>query len=157
MANRRLKVGYFILEGTNSFASVYYAYYLYFYMERVFGFGNKANLMLAACYGGIYTVASWLGGRVSQRIGYFNALKLGFGIMAAGLALGTQAGSAAGQISVMAVIVIGMCLTWPSLEALVSEGEGPETLPRMIGIYNVVWAGTGALAYFVGGAMLDGL
>ena len=157
MSNRRLKVGYFILEGTNSFASVYYAYYLYFYMERVFGFGNKANLTLAACYGGIYMLAAWLGGRVAQRIGYLKALKLGFGIMAAGLALGTQTSSPAGQISVMATIVIGMCLTWPSLEALVSEGERPETLPRMIGIYNVVWAGTGALAYFVGGAALDKL
>ena len=157
MANRRLKVGYFILEGTNSFASVYYAYYLYFYMEKVFGFGNKANLTLAACYGGIYMLAAWLGGRVSQRIGYLSALKLGFGIMAAGLAMGTRAGSPAGQISVMAIIVIGMCLTWPSLEALVSEGERPETLPRMIGIYNVVWAGTGALAYFIGGATLDKL
>jgi len=102
-------------------------------------------------------LAAWLGGRISQRIGYLKALKLGFAIMAAGLALGTQASSSVGQISVMAVIVIGMCLTWPSLEALVSEGERPETLPRMIGIYNVVWAGTGALAYFIGGATLDKL
>src|SRR5262245_828263 len=111
MASRRPKVGYFILEGTNSFASVCYAYYLYFYMEKVFGFGNKANLTLAACYGGIYMIASWLGGRVSQRIGYFKAMKLGFGIMAAGLAVGTQADSAAGQIGVMAAVAIGMCLT----------------------------------------------
>jgi len=157
MDNRRLKVGYFILEGANSFASVYYAYYLYFYMEKVFGFGNRANLTLAASYGGIYMIASWLGGRVAQRIGYLKALKLGFAIMAVALALGTQVGSAAGQIAVMAALVSGMCLTWPSLEALVSEGERPETLPRMIGIYNVVWAATGALAYFVGGAMLDRL
>src|SRR5690348_2904314 len=103
MVNRRLKVGYFILEGTNSFASVYYAYYLYFYMEKVFGFGNKANLTLAACYGGIYMLASWFGGRVAQRIGYVKALQLGFGIMAAALVAGTQANSAAGQICVMAV------------------------------------------------------
>ena len=27
----------------------------------------------------------------------------------------------------------------------------------MIGIYNIVWAGGGALAYFVGGALLEGL
>jgi len=157
MPIRRLKIGYFILEGSNSFASVYYAYYLYFFMEKAFGFGNKANLTLAACYGGIYTVAAWLGGRVSQRIGYLSALKLGFATMAGGLIIGSQVSSATAQIGVMALIVIGMCLTWPSLEALVSDGEGPATLPRMIGIYNVVWAGTGALSYFVGGAMLDRL
>jgi len=27
----------------------------------------------------------------------------------------------------------------------------------MVGLYNVVWAGTGALAYFTGGAMLEKL
>jgi MFS family permease len=58
-------------------------------------------------------------------------------------------------VLVMAGMVIGMCFTWPTLEALVSEGETPERLPAMIGSYNVVWAGTGALAYFSGGAMLD--
>ena len=43
------------------------------------------------------------------------------------------------------------------LEALVSENETPVGLQRMVGIYNVIWAGTGALAYFSGGAMLDKL
>ena len=57
----------------------------------------------------------------------------------------------------MAVAVMGMCLTWPTIEALVSEGETPAGVQHMIGIYNVVWAGTGAIAYFVGGAMLQKL
>jgi len=48
MPNRRLKIGYFVLEGLNSFATVYYFYYLYFFMQKAFGFGNKANLALAA-------------------------------------------------------------------------------------------------------------
>jgi hypothetical protein len=50
-----------------------------------------------------------------------------------------------------------MCFTWPTLEALVSEGETLRTLPRRIGIYNLTWAGTSALAYFAGGAMLEWL
>jgi MFS family permease len=50
-----------------------------------------------------------------------------------------------------------MCFTWATLEALVSEGETPAGLQRMLGIYNVVWAGTAAVAYFVGGAILDNL
>src|SRR5262249_26021469 len=53
--------------------------------------------------------------------------------------------------------VVGMCLIWPTLEGLVSEAETPDALPRAVGIYNVVWAGTAALAYFTGGAMLDKL
>ena len=50
-----------------------------------------------------------------------------------------------------------MCLTWPTLEALVSEGESRAGLQQMVGIYNAIWAGTGAVAYFTGGAMLDRL
>ena len=48
MFSRRLKAGYFTLEGLNSFATVYYFYYFYFFMQTEFGFGNKANLALAA-------------------------------------------------------------------------------------------------------------
>ena len=65
--------------------------------------------------------------------------------------------SAAGHITVMLASVVGMSFTWPTLEALVSEGEDYAGLQRNVGLYNVVWAGTGALAYFSGGAMLDQL
>ncbi len=57
----------------------------------------------------------------------------------------------------MAAVVAGMCFTWPTLEALVSEGEPRAGLQQMVGIYNAIWAGTGAVAYFTGGAMLDRL
>ena len=62
MFSRRLKTGYFILEGLNSFAMVYYLYYVYFFMQTRFGFDNKANLMLAALNGAVYAVMSWQGG-----------------------------------------------------------------------------------------------
>jgi len=157
MSPRQLKTGYFILEGLNSFSTVYYSYYLYFFMQKAFGFGNKANLTLAALNGLICMFAAWWGGKFAQRFGYFTALKLGFALMAAALGAGSQAASVSGQVLCMAGFVIGMCFTWPTLEALVSEGETPAGLQRMIGLYNVVWAGTGALAYFIGGAMLDKL
>ena len=82
MYSRRLKTGYFILEGLNSAATVYFLYYIYFYMEKVFGFGNKANLCLAALNGATYALLAWKGGRFAQRFGYFTALKIGLGVMA---------------------------------------------------------------------------
>ena len=48
MTSRRLKTGYFALEGLNSFATSFYFYYLFFFMQRQFGFGNLGNLSLAA-------------------------------------------------------------------------------------------------------------
>src|SRR5437588_4684677 len=98
MSSRQLKTGYFILEGLNSFATVYYAYYLYFFMQREFAFDNKANLTLAALNGLICMFAAWWGGKFAQEFGYFTALKLGFAIMGGVLALGSQINSAAGQV-----------------------------------------------------------
>lgn len=157
MIHRQFKLGVFVLEGSNSFATTYYFYYFYFFMQKQFGFGDKANLLLAALNGFVCMIAAWWGGRFGQRAGYFTALKLGFGIMGVALLIGAQCASPHAHIAVMVVTVIGMCLTWATLEALVSEGERPDRLPQNIGVYNVVWAGTGALAYFTGGALLDGL
>jgi MFS family permease len=138
----------------NSFVTVYFFYYFYFFTQQVYNFDNKANLVLAALNGATYMVAAGLGGRFGQRFGYLKALKLGFSTMLTALAVGSQLRSAPGHVACMVVTVIGMGLTWPSLEALVSEGETPTVLPDMVGIYNVLWAGTGAVAYFTGGALL---
>src|SRR5882762_9259382 len=134
MSHRQLKTGYFVLEGLNSFSTVYYLYYLYFFMQMVFGFGNKANLALAGINGLIYMAGSFWAGRFAQRFGYFTSLQLGFAISIAALTAGTQVDSAGGQIAVMAIMVLGVCFTWPPLEALVSEGEPPAGLQQMIGI-----------------------
>src|SRR5436189_827015 len=149
---RSRKSGYFSLEGLNSASTTFYFYYLYFFMAKEFGFGNEANLALAALSGLICMFAAWWGGKFAQRFGYFTALKIGFATMTVSLLLGPHIHHASGQVIIMSITVIGMCFTWPTLEALASEGETPAGLQRMVGIYNVVWAATNALAYFVGGA-----
>lgn len=153
--NARLKAGCFVLEGMNAFGTTLYFYYLYFFMHERFGFGNKANLLLAAASGFVYAVSVYLGGRFAQRAGYFTALKHGTLVMIAALAVGSRLDSASGHVLVMMVTTVGMCFTWPALEALVSEGETPTNLARWVGGYNVVWAGSSALAYFCGGAWLE--
>ncbi len=155
MFSRRFKTGYFVLEGLNSFATVFYFYYYYFFMQKEFGFGNKANLILAALNGATYAIGVLWAGKLAHRMGYFTALKLGFGIMIGALALGAQLTSSEGQVLVMMLTVLGMCFTWPTLEALVSEGEDPSGVPHMVGLYNVIWAGTGAVSYFIGGAVMQ--
>ncbi len=157
MFSRRLKRGYFFLEGLNSFALVYYFYYFYFFMQKEFGFGNKANLVLAALNGATYALFAWWAGKFAQRFGYFTALKVGFVIMMGALVAGSQLRTAAGQIIVMLVTVLGMCFTWPTLEALVSEAEDRAGLQHMVGVYNVIWATTAAAASFSGGAVLQKL
>lgn len=145
----------FAIEGLNSFALVIYFTYLYFFMRARFGFHDKANLALAALMGFVYIFIAWQAGRFAQRRGYCNALKLGFTIMILSLAVGSQLNSAPGQILAACAVTVGQCFTWPTLEALVSEGETPAGLPRAVGIYNIVWAAAAALAFFFGGTLIE--
>ena len=50
-----------------------------------------------------------------------------------------------------------LLLTWPALEALVSERETQAGVQEMVGIYNCTWAGAAAIAYFTGGKLYDAL
>ncbi|HMJ92024.1 MAG TPA: MFS transporter [Candidatus Acidoferrum sp.] len=151
---RSLVNGYFLLEGLNSFGTTIYFYYLYFFTERIYGFSKVQNFCVAAGLGLVYCAGSVVGGRFAQRRGYLLALKCGCAIMAVLIASGAFVTALPAHFIIIFVGVVGMALTWPALEALVSEGAPPEDLPRNIGIYNLVWAGAGACAYFIGGSMI---
>ena len=49
----------FTLGGMSSFATSFYFYYLYFFLQKRFGFDSKHNLALAGALGFIYVFASW--------------------------------------------------------------------------------------------------
>ena len=144
----------FVIEGLNSFATTLYFYYVYFYTEQTFGFTKFQNLLLAAALGLTYGFASMVGGRYGQRRGYLAALKVGFGILALMIGGAVFVQALPVHLVIMFVGTFGMAFTWPALEALVSDGESRRGLQRNLGIYNLVWGGLGAVAYFLGGAII---
>ena len=146
-----------MLEGTNAFAASYYFNYLMFLLQQDHGFSNLDNLALGAVHGFLYVGASWFAGRFGQRHGYFTSLRIGFGGMGAGVALGWLLPGTTGQILALLVWTVAMCFTWPMLEALASEREPKHRLPHRIGLYNVIWAATAGLAYFIGGTLFQHL
>jgi predicted MFS family arabinose efflux permease len=154
-ARRQHQILCYTIEGLNSFGTVLYFTYLYFLLRDKFGFDNRSNLAVAALLGLVYAFAAWQGGKFGQRRGNFAALKLGLGVMAASYLVAAQLGTATGQILGAACVSVGMCFTWPVLEALVTEGEPPAAVPRAVGIYNVTWAATNAGALFIGGAIVE--
>ena len=153
MHSRPNHAGCFTLEAINSLGTTYYFYYIYFFTEKQFGFAKFQNLVLAAALGLVYAIASVAGGRFAQRRGYFAALKLGFATMAITMGSAAFAQPLAIQLALMFAGMAAMAITWAALEALVSECD-PRRLPRNLGIYNVIWAGLGAVAYFTGGAII---
>ncbi len=155
MLSRKHTTATFVLEGVNSFATTLYFYYLYFFTEKQFGFTKFQNLLLAAALGLTYGVASIFAGRFAQRRGYFLALRTGYAIMAVAIGAGTFIQSLPIHLAIMFISTAGMAMTWPALEALVSEGAPRPLLQRNVGIYNLVWGGLGAVAYFCGGALFE--
>ncbi|MGA3180599.1 MAG: MFS transporter [Verrucomicrobiota bacterium] len=149
----RLKMGVFALAGAHSLATTYFFYYVYFYTRDRFGFEALQNFLLAALLGLVYAVFSFQGGRFAQRAGYFASFRLGAGIMLAALLAGCWMRALWPALACIVTANIGMCFTWPALEALMSEGEPRARLRSLVGIYNITWAGTAAFAYFTGGAM----
>jgi predicted MFS family arabinose efflux permease len=152
MYSRRTKRGVFVLEGLNTFATTYYLYYLFFYMQAKFGFGRLENLALASLNGFVYLFAAIYGGRFAQKRGYFRALRFGFSTMAFALIAGSTIESSIGQLCVMVVA------TMVPASLGQSGGSPARGTHRRIAAhgrhYNLVRAGGGALATSPG-AMLD--
>jgi MFS family permease len=157
MFHRKLKIGYFVLTWLNILATAYYGNYVFFLLRKQYGFANEGNLLYAALGGFLYIFGAWYAGNFAQKRGYYLALKIGFSVMAISLLAGMYLNTAHGQLIVLLVWTFGMCFTWPTLEALASEGEDRKGLATMIGVYNVVWASGAAVSYFTGGALLENL
>ncbi|HKS37765.1 MAG TPA: MFS transporter [Verrucomicrobiae bacterium] len=155
MLSSKAKTGVFFVETLNAIGTTCYFYYIFFFAREKFDFGRLENLLLGAGLGLTYAFSAAVGGGIAQRAGYYRALKLGTLIMAVVLAVGGFLDSLLMHFGVMAVCTFGMGMTWPALQALISEGERRPRMQRMIGIYNLIWSLAGALAYMSGGAMLE--
>jgi len=146
-----------VLEGFNALAASYFNNYFFFLLRDRFGFGHLGNLSASALGGFVYVFAAWLGGRFAQRFGYYTALRAGFGGLLVCLVLGALLPSLPAALLVYVGWTAAICFTWPTLEALVSDGVSDHILPKNIGIYNVVWSGGSALMYFIGGTLYETL
>jgi predicted MFS family arabinose efflux permease len=155
MTHRQLKTGYFVLAGSNTIATSYFLNFLFFFLRDHFGFGNRENLLVSALHGFLYTFAAWQCGKFARRRGCILSLKIGFPCLAAVMIVGAFMNTPLTMMLALMCYTVSLLLTWPALEALVSERETQQGVQRMVGIYNCTWAGGAALAYFTGGGLYD--
>ncbi len=150
------KILFYLIEFINCYAAVYYSNFLFFYLRRTFGFGEVENLLTAALGGFVYIIAAWQGGKLAQRYGCIRLIYIGCCGIILSLTLGMILPTATAQIMVFCLWTVGVCFIWPALETLISEKSGA-SLPKMIGIYNVTWAGGAAVGYFTAGILIEKL
>ena len=85
---------------------------LFFHAATSLASATRKTSPSPRCIGLIYAFAAWQAGRFAQRCGYFTALKIGFGIMIAGLAVGSQLSHhAAGVIAAACVVQRRACVS----------------------------------------------
>jgi MFS family permease len=150
------KMLFYLIEFINCYAAVYYSNFLFFYLRSTFGFGEVENLLTAALGGFVYIIAAWQGGKLAQRYGCIRLIYIGCCGIILSLTLGMILPTATAQIMVFCLWTVGVCFIWPALETLISERSGA-SLPKMVGIYNVTWAGGAAVGYFTAGILIEKL
>jgi len=96
-ASSGLRAGYLLLEALNSCAMSYYGYYIFFYLQKHFGFGNLGNLTFSAVNGFVYIFSAWYGGKFAQKFGLFRALTVGLSAVIAVLISGSAWQTISGQ------------------------------------------------------------
>lgn len=155
---QRTVIRCFIAEGLGSLSSNMLTLGIFFYLQNRFGWSLGQNLLLAAGQGVVYTAGSLLASRASAAFGRRRCLVVCFGCMAGVLMIGlTGHLTQSAPLLVIALLATNIlaALNWPLLESLVSEDADPRTLSRRLGIYNIVWSGTGALIIAVNGLIIE--
>lgn len=142
-------------EGIVSAAATLLITGIFFYTTHRFGWELRHNFLLATAQGLIYIVGALGAQAVERALGRRRALTLLYLVLAAisGVALLGK-----GPVLVTAMLLsytLVIALTWPILEGMVSSDSDAQQLSRRLGIYNLVWALTGALAMAVNGALIE--
>lgn len=155
-AVRDSKLRFFALEAVNALGAAFYFSYLFFYLRQEFHLSTQGSLAVASMHGFIYMVMSRWAGQIAQRRGYLATFRLGCVIAAMSLLAGSAfRHSWTGQMLTLLGWTIGICLTWPPLQALVTDRETPAQTAWLVGVYNLVWSGFAGLANFFGGAVYE--
>jgi predicted MFS family arabinose efflux permease len=157
MSPRVPKAWVYAFTSLSTLATFYHFSYLFFLLRDRYGFDNRLNLRVAALHGAVYVFAAWQGGKFAERRGYAMSLMVGFAGLFVCMVAGFLMTSAAGNLAILVAYTVVLLLIWPALEALATADVPAERVPHMVGVYNLTWSGSAALAYFTGGPLYDWL
>lgn len=128
---------------------------IFFYTNRRFGWGLRENFTLAAVQGAVYVMGALLAQGLTARLGPRRVLAGLYAAVSLITLSALMAESPAGIVVALLAYTAMMAVTWPVLESLVASGLDARAMARRVSIYNVIWAGVGALVLAVNGAIID--
>ena len=153
LAQRRKML--YAVEAVTGLASTMLIISIFFYTEKRFGWKMRQNLLLAAVEGLAYITGSLAANFISRRFGRRNSLLAIYALLAAIAAVGVFYPTPKVVTILLITYTMVISLTWPMLESLVSANLSARELSRVLGAYNLVWAGIGACAVAINGTIIE--
>lgn len=138
-----------------SFAAICVERAIFFFCEDQLGFGNASNLSLALGFGVAYVAGALASHRASLAIG---EKRLMAGAIAAQLlAHVALAAWPVTPVLVSCTVAVGLFngLKWPLIESYVSGGRSAADTARVIGRFNIAWAGAIPITLLVAGPIIN--
>src|SRR3954462_11276801 len=145
----------YLVEAVTALATPMLIVSIYFYTEKIFGWSMQWNLRLAAAEGAVYIVGSLLANPVSQKFGRRRSVLMLFILVGLIALIGAFWPTPAVVTSLLIIYTMLTALIWPMVESLVSAGIAAKELSKVLGIYNLVWAGVGAVAVAGNGYVIE--
>jgi hypothetical protein len=144
----------FIIEGIASIGATLLTVGIFFFTEDVFRWDLKRNFLLACGQGAVYVVGALGAKTVAARFGRRRAL--------IAISVAVTLVTCMPLLNASALVVVAALLSynvlmgayWPLMESIVSSDADAHEMSRRLGAYNLVWAGTGALAVAVNGTII---
>ena len=144
----------FIIEGIASIGATLLTVGIFFFTEDVFRWDLKRNFLLACGQGAVYVVGALGAKTVAARFGRRRAL--------IAISIAVTLVTCMPLVKASALVVVGALLSynvlmgayWPLMESIVSSDADAHEMSRRLGAYNLVWAGTGAVAVAVNGTII---
>jgi MFS family permease len=133
-------------EGLTSFSATWLSIGIVFLTAKLFDWGTRENLLLAAVQGAVYVGGSLASAWVAQRLGRRKLLIGVYLVMAVLCIAMAMTSSPAAFVVILMLWTIACALNWPALEAALCHGRNAHEVSRRTGHYNITWAITAAAA-----------
>ena len=146
----------YVSGSLSSVGGVFLTVGIFFFTEHYFHWGLGRNFALASAQGTAYVLGSLSADKVARKFGRRGGLMRIYLVLAAlALLAGIAAHWPALLVANLLAYVFTLALTWPQLESLVSSDADAHEMSRRVGMYNLVWSGTNAIAFAVNGAIIE--
>lgn len=137
------------------FAASYWNQFIWFYLTHHFHTHPATNLMINAGFGLLYTAGCLALSVLSHRLEPRSVIAFAF----VPLIFLAQVSGVVQSVSAVTITILihafVIAWTWPSLEALQTDGLHGRALGAAVSRYNIAWAVTAAFALAVSGKLYD--